>query len=104
MSCLETLGAMAPYGQSSPLPANTVYAHPQALLLEKDLLSFESFLLTISLYHLIFRKLDRFFFFFSLNHIPKLEALCFPYSSFCPWCKFLLKATFTFPAVRLQYI
>lgn len=61
MSCLETLGAMAPYGQSSPLLAKAVAAHPQTPLLEKDLLSFESFLLTISLYHLVFRKLDRFF-------------------------------------------
>lgn len=103
MSCLETLGAMAPYGQSSPLLANAVSAHPQAPLPEKDLLSFESFLLTISLYHLVFRKLDRFFLLL-LNHIPKLEGLYFPYLSFCPWCKFLLKATFTFPAIRLKCI
>ena len=64
MSCLETLGAMAPYGQNSHLPAKAVSAHPQAPALEKVLLSFESFLLTISLYHLVFRKLDSFLFLF----------------------------------------
>ena len=78
MSCLETLGAMAPYGQNSRLPAKAVSAHPQAPALEKVLLSFESFLLTISLYHLVFRKLDSFFFFFLLNHIPKLGACVSP--------------------------
>lgn len=102
MSCLETLGAMAQYGQSSPLPAKAISAHPQAPALEKVLLPFESFLLTISLYHRVFRKLDRYFLLL-LNLIPKLGALCFPYLSFCPWCKFLLKATFTLPTVRLKY-
>ena len=64
--CLEALGAMAPYGQSSHLSVKAVSSHPQTPALEKVLPLFESFLLTIFLYHLLFWRFDRFFFFFFL--------------------------------------